>query len=97
MTPLVGVLLSMLAHSLAADPSEERIEAILARMSLEEKVGQVSLRGFGSSSKRDPRTLEDAVRRGRLGALLNVMDREAVATSTCGPSRPLPGPGPPRS
>lgn len=78
MMTLAGVLLTMLAPSLTADPVEERIEATLARMSLEEKVGQMSLRGFGSSSKSDPRTLEDVVRRGGAGALLNVMDREAV-------------------
>lgn len=67
--------------SAAAPPAagvEARIEALVARMTLEEKIGQMSLRGVSSRSTADPAILEEAVRRGRVGALLNVMDKEVV-------------------
>ncbi len=64
---------------LAVPPAaEQRIDDIVGRMTLEEKIGQMSLRGFGSSSKRDPAELEEIVRAGGAGALLNVMDVAAV-------------------
>ena len=64
------------AHSEA--DIEARIEALLAEMTLAEKVGQMNLRGFGSSSQRDPAILEEAIRQGEVGALLNIMDVDAV-------------------
>ncbi len=63
----------------ASDPPnlEARVQALLAEMSLAEKVGQMCLGGRGSRGSYDPLPeplLEDA-RAGRLGAVLNVMDR----------------------
>ncbi|MEM7582068.1 MAG: glycoside hydrolase family 3 N-terminal domain-containing protein [Acidobacteriota bacterium] len=76
----IGVVMVSLWPSLvmAQEDVEQRIEALVAAMSLEEKIGQMSLRGRSSRSKDDPRKLEAEVREGRLGAMLNVMDRAAV-------------------
>ncbi|MEM8930640.1 MAG: glycoside hydrolase family 3 N-terminal domain-containing protein [Acidobacteriota bacterium] len=59
-------------------PSVDRIDELIARMTVDEKVGQMSLRGFSSRSTQDPRILQDAVRAGEVGALINVMDRTVV-------------------
>ena len=67
-----------LAPGVFAQPAsdiESRIDALLEQMTLEEKVGQMNLRGFSSRSKDDPGVLEEAVRKGRVGAMLNVMDK----------------------
>ncbi len=74
----LGLFCLIPASSPAQDALEERIETILQGMSLEEKVGQMSLRGRSSRSKDDPTALEIEVREGRIGAMLNVMDRAAV-------------------
>ncbi len=62
----------------ASDDAEATIQKLLEAMTLEEKVGQMTLRGRSSRSKDDPRLLEAEVREGRIGAMLNVMDKEAV-------------------
>jgi beta-glucosidase len=54
---------------------EERIEALLSKMSLEEKIGQTALRGSSSSSKGGlSEELINDIKAGRVGAFLNVMD-----------------------
>lgn len=76
-----SVLLVLAAVSLEAEEEvagEGRVERLLRSMTLEEKVGQMSLRGGGSSSKRDPLDHLDTVRAGGAGALINVMDPAAV-------------------
>lgn len=62
----------------AAGDDDPRIAELLAKMTLEEKVGQMNLRGFSSRSTQDPAILEGQVRSGQIGALINVMDRDAV-------------------
>lgn len=56
---------------------EQRIDALLSKMSLEEKIGQTALRGSSSSSTGgiSDEIIED-IRAGRIGAFLNVMDPE---------------------
>ena len=61
-----------------AKAGEDPVERALASLTLEQKAGQMSLRGFSSRSKEDPAQLADDVRRGAIGALINVMDREVV-------------------
>lgn len=54
---------------------EQRIEAILSKMTLEEKIGQTALRGSSSSSKGGlSEELINDLQAGRIGAFLNVMD-----------------------
>jgi beta-glucosidase len=67
------------ASPLQADEMEDRISWLLADMSREEKIGQTALRGM-SSRQRGELTdeLKAAVRAGRIGAFLNVMDKEHV-------------------
>ncbi|MEO1628013.1 MAG: glycoside hydrolase family 3 N-terminal domain-containing protein, partial [Bacteroidota bacterium] len=58
---------------------EGRIDSILSKMSLEEKVGQLALRGRSSREKGAlPESLLERVRRGEIGAFLNVMDTSHV-------------------
>jgi len=75
---LAAAVLPSSGAAATPDDVERRIDDLLARMTPAEKVGQMSLRGFSSRSQDDPRTLEDAVREGRVGAFLNVMDKDAV-------------------
>ncbi len=53
---------------------EQRIDAIINEMSLAEKIGQLALRGTSSRESSLPASLKDKVRRGEVGAFLNVMD-----------------------
>ncbi|MEM8996359.1 MAG: glycoside hydrolase family 3 N-terminal domain-containing protein, partial [Acidobacteriota bacterium] len=57
---------------------EARIDALIERMTIEEKVGQMTLRGQSSRTRADPSVLEESVRSGRYGLMLNIMDRELV-------------------
>lgn len=57
---------------------EAAIHAILAKMTLEEKIGQTNLRGTSSQSKELPESLKEAVRKGNIGAFLNVMNLDYV-------------------
>jgi beta-glucosidase len=65
---IVGVLL-FAAGANAADGVEQRIDALLARMTLEEKLGQMSQ----STSMKIPLSdqIRDEIRRGRWGSFLN--------------------------
>jgi len=60
----------------AAAETEAAISALLAQMSLEEKVGQLN---FPSLDFPFERQLE-AVRKGRIGGMLNVVDRKFIAS-----------------
>jgi beta-glucosidase len=60
------------------DPYAEQIEALLSKMTLEEKIGQTNLRGTSSRSRELSEELKESVRKGHVGALLNVMNTEFV-------------------
>ena len=72
------VLAGRLAGETPPLTGEAALEALVARMTLEEKAGQMSLAGFSSRSQKDPRELQDRVRSGQVGALINVGDPEAL-------------------
>ena len=54
---------------------EQKVDSVLSKMSLDEKVGQLALRGRSSrGTDQLPEELLEAVRNGEIGAFLNVMD-----------------------
>ncbi|WP_343329424.1 beta-glucosidase BglX [Polaribacter staleyi] len=57
---------------------EAKIAAIISKMTLEEKIGQTNLRGVSSSAKSLPTDLKESVKRGNVGAFLNIMNLEYV-------------------
>ncbi len=57
---------------------EKKIAAIVSKMTLEEKIGQTNLRGVSSRAKVLPATLKEAVRKGNVGAFLNIMNLDYV-------------------
>ena len=66
------------ANPSSADPDErvaERVEALLGQMTLDEKVGQLTLMSHG------PGFDIEAVRRGRVGALINFNNARDIATA----------------
>jgi beta-glucosidase len=77
---VAAVLVTPLAAQEAPPPDEAALVDLIAKMSLEEKVGQLNLRGSGStgSQRETPAEVERAVRAGEVGAFLNVMRVEAV-------------------
>jgi beta-glucosidase len=56
------------------DSIETKIDLILSKMSLEEKIGQTSLRGTSSRSKGLSEELKAEIRKGKVGAILNLTD-----------------------
>lgn len=62
----------------SANQVDQRVEELLSKMSLEEKIGQTAQRGTSSREKGLSEELKDAVRRGRVGSLLNVMNTDHV-------------------
>ncbi len=76
---LVLVLSGFQSAPTSADPTEQRIEELLARMSLEEKIGQTAQRGTSSREKGLSEALKEAVRKGQVGSILNVMNKAHVA------------------
>ncbi|WP_044211668.1 glycoside hydrolase family 3 N-terminal domain-containing protein [Flammeovirga sp. OC4] len=61
------------------DPVEQKVEDLLSKMTIDEKIGQTSLRGTSSRVKGDlPESLKEAVRRGEIGAFLNIMNTDYV-------------------
>lgn len=80
------VLLSLLIiqctpkkENLANDPTEQFISELLAKMTLDEKIGQTSLKGTSSRVKGSlPSALKEAVRNGKIGAFLNVMNTDYI-------------------
>ena len=57
---------------------EVKIEALLSKMTLEEKIGQTNLRGVSSRAKSLPSNIKESVRKGNVGAFLNIMNLEYV-------------------
>ncbi|MCB4798084.1 glycoside hydrolase family 3 N-terminal domain-containing protein [Neotamlana laminarinivorans] len=57
---------------------DQFISELLSKMTLEEKIGQTNLRGTSSRTKMLPAALKDAVRKGEIGAFLNVMNLDYV-------------------
>ena len=53
--------------------TETKIDSLLSRMTLEEKIGQTALRGIlGRNNNELPNDIKEAVRKGYVGAMLNV-------------------------
>lgn len=86
---LISVLIPLLLPAFAfqipepareiPDPQiEKKIDSLIALMSLEEKIGQTAQRGTSSRVKVLPEELKDAVRKGRVGSMLNVTNRDNV-------------------
>ena len=57
---------------------EAKIEVLLSKMSLEEKIGQTNLRGMHSTENELPGKLIAAVKKGEVGAFLNIMNLDYV-------------------
>jgi len=63
----------------AKDELEVKIDGVLVKMSLEEKIGQTCQRGTSSRVKGTlSEELKDAVRKGKIGSMLNVMNKDYV-------------------
>ncbi|VUD59503.1 Beta-glucosidase BoGH3B [Thalassocella blandensis] len=55
------------------DPAlEKRIDSLIEKMSVEEKIGQLALRDWGMYSKEQIPQIKQAIREGKLGGFLNV-------------------------
>ncbi|WP_255463292.1 beta-glucosidase BglX [Microbulbifer sp. YPW1] len=54
------------------DSVESRIQNLLAQMSVQEKIGQLALRDWGTFQASDMKAIKQAVREGRVGGFLNV-------------------------
>ncbi len=68
-----------MSSSESSDPLEAKIDIILSKMTLEEKIGQTCQRGTSSRVKGGlSEELKDAVRQGKVGSMLNVMNTEYV-------------------
>lgn len=78
----IGLLLvqcsNPISDTIAQDPLEQRIESLLSKMTLEEKIGQTAQRGTSSREKGLSEELKEAVRKGRVGSVLNVMNKDYV-------------------
>jgi len=71
-TCFLFLFVSAFSYSEQQKDYEQQIEALLSKMTLEEKIGQTALRGHSSRAKADiPKEQVDAVREGRVGAFLN--------------------------
>ena len=77
-TVVCSSLLLIIMSPVMADPSmltktvEQRVKALLAEMTLAEKIGQMSQANVGDSYVHD--FLADEIRAGRVGSVLNVVD-----------------------
>lgn len=60
------------------DSIERKINILVQKMSLDEKIGQLCLKGTSSRSKGLSDELKDQVRRGMVGAILNLTDTTLV-------------------
>ncbi|GAA3511303.1 glycoside hydrolase family 3 N-terminal domain-containing protein [Aquimarina addita] len=61
-----------------ASSKESKIDSILSKMTLEEKIGQTAQRGKSSRVKELPEDLKDAVRKGSVGSFLNITNKDDV-------------------
>ena len=59
-------------------PLEEQIDSILAKMSLTEKIGQTAQRGTSSRVNALSEEIKQAIREGRVGSMINVMNTDHV-------------------
>jgi beta-glucosidase len=79
---IVSLLLLLMSslHAMTVNPeTERRIDALLAKMTLEDKIGQTALRGLPSRLKGIlSDEIKQAAKEGRLGAVLNVMNPDSV-------------------
>ncbi|WP_139793993.1 beta-glucosidase BglX [Reichenbachiella faecimaris] len=61
------------------DPIEQKVDELMSKMTLVEKIGQTAQRGTSSRVKGElSEDLKNAVREGRIGSLINVMNKEFV-------------------
>ncbi|WP_018341509.1 beta-glucosidase BglX [Cytophaga aurantiaca] len=67
-----------LAGFAQTDSIEHKVNALVQKMSLDEKVGQLCLKGTSSRSKGLSDELKDQVRKGLVGAILNLTDTALV-------------------
>lgn len=82
-TPALIVLLlfmsSLNAMTTVKPETERKIDELLAKMTLEEKIGQTALRGLSSRFKGIlSDEIKQAAKEGKLGAVLNVMNPDSV-------------------
>ena len=61
-----------------SDAVEKKIANIISKMTLDQKIGQLALRGTSSRSKNLPEQLKQDVKNGKIGAFLNVMNKSYV-------------------
>ena len=73
-TLLILFFLLQLNTFAQVEDTEKQIEQLLKKMSLEEKIGQLNLRGTSSRSKGMTEELKMMIRQGKVGALLNITD-----------------------
>ncbi len=80
--PLILLILSVGCSTdkvAQVDPLESKIDSLLAKMTLEEKIGQTNQRGTSSRVKGAlSEELKSAVRNGEVGSMLNVMNKDYV-------------------
>ena len=75
----IGVAITMSANPsdvVADDSIEQRVDALLAQMTIEEKIGQ--MRQANAGYGHPPDYLGDDLRSGRIGAILNLVDVDVV-------------------
>lgn len=76
---VLGFLLSLTPVMSQDDKDlESRIDILLSKMTLTEKIGQTAQRGTSSREKGLSEALKQAVREGKVGSFLNVMNRDHV-------------------
>ncbi|OBQ57448.1 beta-glucosidase [Tamlana sp. s12] len=64
--------------SINSNNEDRFVNDLLAKMTLEEKIGQTNLRGTSSMTKALPEDLKRAVRNGEIGAFLNISNLDYV-------------------
>jgi len=73
-------LVSCAKNKVSIDKTTQKVSQLMAKMTLKEKIGQLNLRGTSSRVKGAlPEALKQAVRDGKIGAFLNVMNKSFVA------------------
>lgn len=82
-TFLLAIAISLLGcdkqFAVDQDPIESKIDSLLSKMTLVEKIGQTAQRGTSSRVKGAlSEALKAAVREGRIGSMINVMNKEYV-------------------
>jgi len=76
--PALLLLAFCTTKSIGQTHLDKKIDSLLSMMSITEKIGQTSLRGTSSRVKTLPEELKQAVREGRIGSVINVLDRNNV-------------------